>query len=100
ITALFEALGELLDRPGTPLGLRDLRIRGDEQYALFGEVLREAGRDPAPPHLGGTGSAPPFRHAAAVLLRFLQGLDAWERLDDTARSRLAGTLAEELPELA
>ncbi|MEY9212720.1 ATP-binding protein [Thermobifida halotolerans] len=101
ITALFEALDELLDRPECPLALKDLRITGDEQYALLTDVLRDAERAaPAlPPSSDGVEHAPPYRRSAQVLRRFLRGLEAWDRLDETGRARLDETL-EELPDLA
>ncbi|GAA3981750.1 NACHT domain-containing protein [Thermobifida alba] len=101
ITALFEALDEALDRPGCPLALRDLRITREEQYALFGDVLRAPEQDAPtlPPAADGGEHAPPYRAATAALLRFLQGLEAWEGLDEAGRARVAAAL-DEVPALA
>ncbi|WP_208113098.1 NACHT domain-containing protein [Actinorugispora endophytica] len=101
ITAFFEALGEVLDQPGSPLKPADLEFTRDEQYALLTDAVNGYGLAPAPlpPAAHGDGSALAVWSPEASVLPFVRGLAVWEGLSDTARGRVEDSLAP-LPALA
>ncbi|MDP9794786.1 hypothetical protein J2S43_003298 [Catenuloplanes nepalensis] len=94
VTAFFEALAEA----GGPLAHRDLELTRDERRSLAGAAEAHGWPAPLPgpaqPHTDFlAGLAGYYAERAAAVARFVSGLAAFERLDDTARSHALDAIA-------
>lgn len=101
-TAVFEALGELLADNSAPVSLAELEFSAAEQQHVV-ERLLTLGSDVDPWGLRGMREAAQQFHRTQFQLdplrRFVGGLAAYERLDDTQRQQLR-QLVDALPERA
>ncbi|GAB3213238.1 hypothetical protein GCM10027294_42950 [Marinactinospora endophytica] len=99
VTAFFEAVGEVLASPGCPLSLADLEITPEEQHGLFSSTLTSWSVRP-PIGLRTERIARIYTSRAELLLRFLHGLAAWERLGDGERRTVGELIRTQVPALA
>lgn len=124
ITSFYEALGELLDAPGNPIGLRDLELTEEDRLAILsdGATAGEGFEISARPRYRDLVDAlleisialpepqsPYYRTlrelrdyyalAARQLITFVEGLSCWEAVSETDQERVAERLTG-LPEIA
>ena len=109
VEALFTAIAELLEEQGAPLSLDDLEMTGEEQLLLLDKVGgRLQGNVLGLPRGRRSGdrrqelSRRPFFRSTVddAFIPHLKGLAAWDRLDETERSRLVAALRDERIEKA
>ncbi|MFW5418607.1 ATP-binding protein [Nocardiopsis sp. CNT-189] len=104
VEALFTSVAEHLAGQGAPLSLDDLEMTGEEQLLLLekvgGRIQGAALGLPRGRRGGGRRkelSRRPFFRSALdeAFIPHLKGLAAWDRLNDTERSRLLSALRDE-----